>query len=109
MTLQLKMAGIEDRSSRTAAPNVKTSATTPAASTRGAGTTATTPTGRGAFASGGNEVAEGRTETALDPSSPLFDEMAESLSREQEHTAMLRKQLHELQMEGNKGEFGKRN
>jgi hypothetical protein len=32
--------------------------------------------------------------------SPLFEEMAESLQREQEHTAMLRKQLQEMQLEG---------
>jgi hypothetical protein len=43
-------------------------------------------------------AARARGETAVN--SPLYEEMAESLQREQEHTAMLRQQLQEMQLEG---------
>jgi hypothetical protein len=44
-----------------------------------------------------------------DPAKPLYEDMAESLRAEQEHTAMLRKQLQDLQMEGPRMETGRRN
>jgi hypothetical protein len=45
-------------------------------------------------------VTTARPRGEVGAASPLYEEMAESLQREQEHTAMLRRQLQEMQLEG---------
>jgi hypothetical protein len=45
---------------------------------------------------------------ALEVASPLYDEMVDSLQREQEHSALLRKQLQDLQLERHQDKLAKR-
>lgn len=45
---------------------------------------------------------------SLEVASPLYDEMVDSLQREQEHSAMLRKQLQDLQLERHQEMLAKR-
>lgn len=103
-SLQLKLA--EDERTRLA-QEVRTTSNSSSSSSRvvvsSSSTTGVSGSASGVVPASAANPRGGATPVARprgEATSPLFEEMAESLQREQEHTAMLRKQLQEMQLEG---------